>query len=254
MACIYTHIYIYINPPLKDGLTSSFGVDCHKYRPLAQSGVLNVVLFASPPSLFLLKCLHLAGVAWHLVRGRKSSQLPDEHFDVLSEGVFFWNVLFHIFSQNRLPKWPQNVTISSHLELQDDAMSSFCCIFENPVFERPYGDLNTFSNVGWSSKRKKACTNTLKTLVAAHSGETAFENTHGSKIDQKPIPIEVQMDDLATNSAPLFVSRCTLVRHMGPKSQKTIPRHPNFTKSSLNLHPIGKKSCKHSSKCHAKIM
>ena len=76
---------------------------------------------------------------------------------------FFWN-FSHIYS----PKWLPKVPISWHLELQDDAMSLFRCIFGHPVFERPYSDLSLFSHDSGTRKLKKTCEKALKTLLATH--------------------------------------------------------------------------------------
>ena len=64
------------NPPLKDGLISSFGLDCQMCGPLPQWVVLNVVFLVPRPLLFLSKWLHRAGVALHLggLRGSYSSR------------------------------------------------------------------------------------------------------------------------------------------------------------------------------------
>ena len=55
----------HINPPLKHGLISSFGLDCQMCGPLPQWVVLNVVFVAPRPLLFLSKWVHRAGVASH---------------------------------------------------------------------------------------------------------------------------------------------------------------------------------------------
>ena len=127
---------------------------------------------------------------------------------------------FLVFSRHRFPECLQNVSISSHWELPADAVSPPGNIFSNPVFARPYGDLNTILNVGKSKKRKKTCTNTLETFVAAHCEEIAFESTPGSKNHKKRTPVQVQMDTLATNSAPSVSPCCTLVHHIGTKISK----------------------------------
>ena len=82
--------------------------------------------------------------------------------------MFFWNVFFLRFSQHCLPKWLPKVSISSHLDLQDDATSPFRCIFGHPVFERPYSDLSLFSHLSGTRKLKKTCKKALKTLLATH--------------------------------------------------------------------------------------
>ena len=112
------------------------------------------------------------------------------------------------------------MSISLHLELQDDAMSPLGGIFENPVFERRYNDLNIFSHVSCARKLKKTCKKALKTFLVAHCEKTCLGITPGSESDKKTTPIEVQMDDLATDTAQSFVLDCTLVRHMGTKISK----------------------------------
>ena len=97
------------------------------------------------------------------------------------------------------------MSISSHLELQDDAMSSLCGIFANPVFERPYSDLTTFYQVSCTLKLKNTGRKTLQTFLAGHCEKARPEITPGSENHEKPTPIEVQMDALSTDTAQSFV-------------------------------------------------
>ena len=129
------------------------------------------------------------------------------------------------------------MSISSHLELQDYAMSPLCGIFENPVFERLYGDLNIFSHVSCTRKLKKTCWKTLKTFLAARCEKTHLEITPGSENVKKPSPIEVQMDDLAATTAHSFSPGWPLGRHMGIQISKTRSRHADFLKSLQNVAP-----------------
>ena len=96
-----------INPPLKDGLIGSFGLECQMYCPLAQWVVLNVVLLVPQPLLFLSKWLHMAVVASHPKSpgvSRSYSEPPDKPFDLPPKNMLFWSVPFRVFSQNRFPK------------------------------------------------------------------------------------------------------------------------------------------------------
>ena len=149
--------------------------------------------------------------------------------------MFFWNVLFHVFSQNRLPKSLQNVSILSHLEVQDDAMSPLCDIFANRIFERPYSDLSIFSHVSGTRKLKKICRKALKTFLAAHDEKTHLETTHGSENVKKTTPTEVKMDDLAATTAPSFSPGWPLGRHMGTKISKNTFPVCDFMKNLQNV-------------------
>ena len=114
------------------------------------------------------------------------------------------------------------MSISSHLELQDDAMSPLCGIFANPVFERPYSDLSIFCHVSCTRKLKKTCKKTLKTFLVAHCEKTHLEITLGSENVQKTTPTEVQMADLAATTAPLFSPEWPFGRHMGTDISKNM--------------------------------
>ena len=94
--------------------------------------------------------------------------------------------------------------MSLHSELQDDALSPLGGIFENPVFERPYSDLSIFSHVSCTRKLKKTYKKALKTFLAAHDEKTHLENTRGNENVKKTTPTEIQMDDLATDTALPF--------------------------------------------------
>ena len=80
-------------------------------------------------------------------------------------------------------------------------MSPLCGIFPNRVFERPYNDLTTFSQVSCTLKVKNNCKKTLKTFLAAHCEKARPEITPGTENYENPTPIEVQMDDLAADTA-----------------------------------------------------
>ena len=124
------------------------------------------------------------------------------------------------------------MSISSHLELQDDAMSPLCCIFGNPVFERPYSDLSIFSHVGCTRKLKKTYKKALKTFLVAHCEKTHLEITHGSENVKKTTPTEVQMDDLAATTAYLISPEWPFGRRMGTQiSKNTFPAYRFHEKS-----------------------
>ena len=111
-------------------------------------------------------------------------------------------------------------------------MSPLCGIFPSRVFERPYGDLTTFSQVSCTRKLKKTYKKALKTFLVAHCEKTHLEITHGSENVPKTIPIEVQMDDLAATTAPSFSPKWPFGRHMGTQiSKNTFPAYRFHEKS-----------------------
>jgi len=134
-------------------------------------------------------------------------------------------------------------------------MSPLCGIFENPVFERPYSDLNIFSHVSCTRKLKKTCKKTLKTFLAAHYENTHLKITHGSENVKKTTPLEVQMDDLATKTAPLFPPGWPFGLRMGAQiSNNTVPACTFYEKSlrcSSTKHPQAPKAVKMGSYCRS---
>ena len=83
-------------------------------------------------------------------------------------------------------------------------MSSLCGIFPNRVFERPYIDLTTIFHVSCTLKVKNTGRKTLKTFLAEHCEKARSEITPGSENYEKPIPIELQIDDMAATKNPYF--------------------------------------------------
>ena len=124
------------------------------------------------------------------------------------------------------------MSISSHLELQDDAMSPLGGIFANPVFERPYNDLIIFSHVSRTRKLQKTCKKALKTFLAARCEKTHLEITPGSENVKKTTPLEFQIGDLATDTALPFSFGWPFGRHMGTQiSKNTFPAYRFHEKS-----------------------
>ena len=109
------------------------------------------------------------------------------------------------------------MSISLHLELQDDAMSPLGGIFANPVFERPYSDLSIFCHVSCTRKLKKTCKKTLKTFLVAHCEKTHLEITPGSEHVKETTPLDFQIGDLATDTALPFSFGWPFGRLMGTK-------------------------------------
>ena len=100
--------------------------------------------------------------------GSKGVIAPGRAFWRLFKKRFSGTSFFLYFSQICAPKWLPKVPIPWHLELRDDAMSFFRCIFGHPAFERPYNDLSLFSHVSGTRKLKKTCEKAFKTLLATH--------------------------------------------------------------------------------------
>ena len=114
-------------------------------------------------------------------------------------------------------------------------MSPLCGIFPNRVFERPYNDLTTFSQVSCTLNLKNTCRKTLKTSLAAHCEKTRPEITPGSENHENTTPIEVQMDDLSATTAHLFSPEWPFGRHMGTKIEKNTSPACILLEKSLKL-------------------
>ena len=107
---------------------------------------------------------------------------------VVEKKCFSGTCFFCNFSQNCLPKWLPKVTVLCYLELQNDALSLFRCIFGHLVFERPYSDLSVFSHVSGTRKLKKTCKKAVKTVMASHPNKNTPGNHAWKRKCQKIEP------------------------------------------------------------------
>ena len=110
-------------------------------------------------------------------------------------------------------------------------------ISSNPVFERPYGGLVTFTNVSWTQKIKKPCTNTLQTYVVAHRGKNMPGKHQGGLKTPKSDTNWVPHGRPGRGLFRLFFPRCPYARPPGRENLKNMFLASQSTKFIWNMRP-----------------
>ena len=126
-------------------------------------------------------------------------------------------------------------------------MSPLCGIFPNRVFERPYCDLTTFSQVSCTLKLKNTGRKTLKTSLAAHREKTRPKSHLGAKTTKNRSRLSCKLTTWPRPKIFIFQNLHFFATHGHQDRKKQVPGIQFFRKVDKS-NPIGTQSCQNQSK------